>query len=50
MWLAALEKVQKETEKKKAGVMRKQHVKDLRGDNGDGEGSPEVKLGTSLKK
>jgi hypothetical protein len=50
MWLAALEKVQKETEKKKADVMRKQQVRDIGGDKGEGEGQAEVKLGTSQRK
>ena len=45
MWLAALEKLQKETEKKKADVMRRQQVKDIAGAEGEAEGQPRVKLG-----
>ncbi len=50
MWLGALEKLQRETEKKKADVMRKQQVKDIEGGGGDSEGQPEVKLGSSQRK
>ena len=45
MWLAALEKLQKETEKKKADVMRRQQVKDIAGGEGEAERQPGVKLG-----
>ena len=46
MWLAALEKVQKETEK----IMRKQQFKDLGGDKGENERQSEVKLKTGQRK
>ena len=45
MWLAALEKLQRETEKKKADVMRRQQVKDIAGGEAEAEGQPGVKLG-----